>query len=177
MEHSVVLEEYCPLAGVFALVVRRNADVMKSRITTATIDANPKGVSMFQSKNYCDYIMTTNNEDAIRIDNTSRCYLICQSSAKFRGDAVFFGNFRKDIVTNDAALRVIAEYLMSFNVSEVITTGNFQKHMPQTEIMNEVIEFNMDYVERFLRERIGLRWKIHNDNKIKTDDLFMSWRN
>jgi len=152
-----------------------NAEVLKARITTETINANPKGVNMFTSKNYCDYVMTTNNDDAVRIDNASRRYLICQSSAKFRGDAVYFGNLRNDIVKNDAALRVIADYLMNFNVSEVIPTGNFQKHIPHTDIMDEVIEFNMDYVERFLREYTKLRFRI-KDDKIKTDDIFISWR-
>ena len=154
---------------------KSNAEVMKARITTETVNANPKGVNMFTSKNYCDYIMTTNNDDAMSINNHSRRYLICQSSAKYRRDGVFFGNLRNDIVKNDTALRVIAEYLMNFNVAEVIPTGNFQNHMPQTDIMNEVIEFSMDYVERFLRECNDIRFKIA-DNKIKTDDIFTSWR-
>jgi hypothetical protein len=153
-----------------------NAEVLKARITTETVNANPKNINMFISKNYCDYIMTTNNDDAVNINNESRRYLICQSSAKYRGDAVFFGNFRNDIVENDAALRVIAEYLMSFNVAEVIPTGNFKTHMPQTDIMKEVIEFNMDYIERFLREYTDIRFKVDHNNKLKTDDIFISWR-
>lgn len=153
--------------------MRGNSEVLKARITTDTINANPKGVNMFTEANYCDYLMTTNNDDAVSINDASRRYLICQSSCKYRGNDSFFVPFANAIVKNDRALRVIAEYLMNFNISEVIPTGNFQKHIPNTEIMKEVKESNMDYVERFMREKYE---SIVKFDGIPIDGLFSMWR-
>jgi hypothetical protein len=34
----------------------------------------------------------------------------------------------------------------------------------------------MDYIERFLREYTDIRFKVDVANKLKTDDIFISWR-
>jgi hypothetical protein len=56
----------------------------------------------------------------------------------------------KEIVDNPKALRVIAEYLKTFDVSKVIPSGNFQDHIPQTEIMKTVKENNKDKILLFI---------------------------
>jgi len=51
-----------------------NADILKARITTDTLMVNPKGIQEFEIDNYCDYLMITNNHNAVNIHDKSRRY-------------------------------------------------------------------------------------------------------
>jgi len=105
---------------------------------------NPKGIQEFEIDNFCDYLMTTNNHNAVNIHDKSRRYLFVETSSYYRENCEFFNAFSKDIVENKQALRVIYDYLMKFDVKAIIPTGNFQNHKPITEIQKTIIRDNRD---------------------------------
>ena len=142
-----------------------NADILKARITTDTLMVNPKGIQEFKIDNHCDYIMTTNNANAVNIHDKSRRFLLVETTSYYSRNSEFFNKFSNDIVENPKALRVIYEYLMKFNVKKVIPSGNFQNHIPETEIQRVVIQSNKDKILCFL-EDLASTCQIDDDEKV-----------
>ena len=131
-----------------------NSDILKARITTDKIIVNPKGIQEFQISNYCDYIMTTNNNNAVNLHDKSRRYLYVETTSYYSRNSEFFNSFSNDIVDNEGSLRVIYEYLKKFDVKEIIPSGNFQNHIPETEIQKEIIKNNRDKILYFLEDYV-----------------------
>jgi len=158
-----------------------NADILKARITTDTLIINPKGIQEFQIDNYCDYIMTTNNHNAVNIQDKSRRFLLVETTSYYSRNSDFFNSFSADIVDNKNALRVIYEYLMKYDIKSVIPSGNFQNHIPMTEIQQTIIKDNKDKIELFLRDLVEKdEFKtIETDEelKIKNGIIFSFWCN
>jgi len=156
-----------------------NADILKARITTPTLIINPKGIQEFQVDNYCDYIMTTNNYNVINIHDKSRRFAIFETTSFYSKNTEFFNSFSEEIVDNNKALRVIYEYLMNFDVNEVIKSGNFQNHIPITETKLGLIKYNRDKIEVFLRDLVNDIRFITDDEteerKFKNLELFNEW--
>jgi len=150
-----------------------NSDKLKARVTTDTITVNPKKIQPFTINNYCDYLMTTNNHNAVNINDDSRRYLFCESNRCYTRNTQFFVPFSNEIVDNPKALRVIAEYLRTFDVSKVISSGNFQDHIPKTEIMTTVKEYNQDKLLLFIIE--GLLDQLNENDFIESDKMFSWW--
>lgn len=157
-----------------------NSDILKSRITTNTLKINPKGIQEFMIENYCDYIMTTNNNNAVNLHDKSRRYLYIETTSYYSQNDTFFNSFSNEIVENKEALRVIFEYLKKFNIKDVIPSGNFQKHIPETEIQKTIIDNNRDKILIFLDDFIFdyLNDELNEDKttlKINNNDLFYYW--
>ena len=116
---------------------------------------NPKGIQEFKIDNYCDYIMTTNNANAVNLHDKSRRYLYTETTSYYSRNSEFFNTFSDEIVDNVKALRVIYEYLLKFDITAVIPSGNFQNHIPETEIQKEIVKNNRDKVLYFLEDYVG----------------------
>lgn len=158
-----------------------NSEVLKSRITTDTLLVNPKGIQEFTIDNYCDYLMTTNNHNAVNIHDKSRRYLFVETTSYYSRNSEFFNSFSNDIVDNKKSLRIIYEYLLKFDIKKIIPTGNFQNHIPLTEIQKTIIKDNRNKIELFLREladRDEYLFETETDEiKIKNNVFFSMWCN
>ena len=165
-----------------------NSETLKSRITTSTLQINPKGIQGFEIDNFCDYLMTTNNANAVDLKDKSRRYLYVETTSYYSRNSEFFNSFSEDIVDNKNALRNIYEYLMKFDIKTVVPTGNFQNHIPITEIQKQVIKNNRDKILYFLEDLVNeylndkddtedfeVVVKKENDIKIKNHELFSKW--
>jgi hypothetical protein len=151
-----------------------NAGILKSRITTDTLMVNPKGIQEFKIDNHCDYIMTTNNANAVNIHDKSRRFLLVDTTSYYSRNSEVFNKFSNDMVENPKALRVIYEYLLKFDVKSIVPSGNFQNHIPETEIQKVVIQSNKDKIICFL-EDLASTCQIDDDEKeqdIKEIKLF-----
>jgi len=158
-----------------------NSEILKARITTDTLLVNPKGIQEFTIDNYCDYLMTTNNHNAVNIHDKSRRYLFVETTSYYSRNSEFFNSFSNDIVENKQALRVIYEYLMKFDIKSIIPTGNFQNHIPMTEIQETIIRDNRDKIELFLRDFVNRDEYINvnefDEEKFKNSLFFTMWCN
>ena len=151
-----------------------NSERLKSRITTDVVLVNPKGITPYEIQNRCDYLMTTNNDNCVKVDEGSRRYLLIKSSPYYKGNNDFFNDFYKNIINNKRALRAIYEYLINFNVSLIVPSLNFQdnRYLPITEYQKQVIKNNKDRILLFL-EDLTLKNK-HIEKKKYTNQAFFS---
>ena len=130
-----------------------NSDILKSRITEPTISVNPKGIQSFDIDNICDYEMTTNNFNVIKItDDSHQRFFQVECTNYYKGNQDFFNDYIKNIEENPIAIRQIYEGLLKFNIKSIIPSGNFQIDKPNTLIEEEVKEQNRDKILLFLED-------------------------
>ena len=160
-----------------------NSETLKARITTDKLLINPKGIQEFKIDNFCDYIMTTNNANAVNLHDKSRRYLYVETTSYYSRNSEFFNKLSIDIVENPKALRIIYEYLKTFDIKSIIPSGNFQNHIPETEIQKVIIKNNRDKILWFLEDYINdyindpLNKEETTEIKIKNSELFSKWNN
>jgi len=160
-----------------------NSETLKARITTDKLLINPKGIQEFKIDNFCDYIMTTNNANAVNLHDKSRRYLYVETTSFYSRNSEFFNKLSIDIVENPKALRIIYEYLKTFDIKSIIPSGNFQNHIPETEIQKVIIKNNRDKILWFLEDYINdyindpLNKEETTEIKIKNSELFSKWNN
>ena len=159
-----------------------NSEVLKTRITEDKLYINPKGVQAYEIDNYCDYDMTTNNVNVIKINDTStRRWFQHECTSYYLGNIEFFNDYRKNILNNTNALRQIYEGLMAYDWKDVIKSGNFQdvNFKPDTIITKTVKECNRDKIIWFFKDLTEEKEDIDDDgnNEIKlyNKSLFNKW--
>ena len=156
-----------------------NSDTLKTRITEKELSINPKGIQAFTIDNLCDYDMTTNNFNVVKLsDDSFRRFLQIETTSYYRGNTAFFNEYQKNIVENPIALRQIYEGLMKFDISKIIPSGNFQTDKPTTDIEKEVKKQNRDKFIWFFEDILrGSYCKNKEEVKFTNDDLFKIWNN
>lgn len=153
-----------------------NSDRLKARITTDTINVNPKGINQYVIDNRCDYLMTTNNDGCVKVDEGARRYVLIKSSTYYKGNVDFFEKFYKNIVDNKEALRVIYEYIINFDVASIVPSLNFQdvRYMPKTEYHKQEISKNKDRILLFI-EDLTLKNLSGDKKKYSNQSFFNEW--
>ena len=159
---------------------KNNFDKLKDKITCPNLTLRPLYVQAFTVKNYNDYDWTSNNINCLKLTKNNRRFFAVETTTYYLGNKDFFKSFYDEIVNCPRALRVIAEYLLTFDVKTVVPSGNFQLDMPKTELMMEMIEHNKDYIVRFLEDgdtykNTTLISENHTDKFISTKDVFRYW--
>lgn len=153
-----------------------NSEVLKTRITEDKLHINPKGLQAYEIDNYCDYDMTTNNVNVIKITDASiRRWFQHECTLYYLGDIEFFNDYRKNILNNTNAIRQIYDGLMTYDWKNVIKSGNFQdvNYKPITEITKTVKECNRDKIVWFYKYLMNVN---ENDEmKLSNKNLFFKW--
>lgn len=157
-----------------------NSEVLKTRITEDKLHINPKNIQSYEINNYCDYDMTTNNINVVKItDNSVRRWFQTTTTNYYLGNIEFFNYYRKNILNNKNALRQIYDGLMSYDWNDVVKSGNFQDadYKPETDIIKIVKECNRDKLIWFFKYVVS-DW-VENDEaeniKVYNSDLFRLW--
>ena len=158
-----------------------NSEVLKTRITENKLHINPKGVQAYEIDNYCDYDMTTNNVNVVKItDASTRRWFQHECSSHYLGDVKFFNDYRKNILDNTNALRQIYDGLMAYDWKDLIKSGNFQdvNHKPDTYITKQVKECNRDKLTYFYKYIVD-DYTCDESTTVKfhKSDLFKIWLN
>ena len=159
----------------------KNSDILKTRITANVLSINPKGIQAYDIENLCDYDMTTNNTNVVKItDDSTRRWFQLETSNHYLGNVEFFNDFKDNIFNNDKALRQIYEGLINFNWKDVVKSGNFQDstYKPITDITKMVKESNRDKMIWFFKDLIN---DYTTEDEITTlhftnKELFKFWR-
>jgi hypothetical protein len=160
-----------------------NADALKARATENKLSINPKGVQAFTIDNFCDYDMTTNNHNVVKIDdNSTRRYFQVETTTYYAGNIDFFNDYIINIECNPVALRQIYNGLMNFDWKAIVPSENFQdiRYKPTTSITAEVKEQNRDkiivFLESFIRPIINAKYG-KETYKIPNTELFNKYKN
>ena len=157
-----------------------NSDVLKTRITEDTLNINPKGVQAYEIDNLCDYDMTTNNYNVVKItDDSIRRWFQTRITNHYIGNDEFFNYYYKNIANNTDALHDIYTGLMNYDWNAVIPSGNFQNKntKPPTQISKDVKSGNRDKLIWFFKDLTEEKENDDTGNEIKltNKELFQLW--
>ena len=135
-----------------------NSEVLKTRITESKLYINPKGIQAYEIDNLCDYDMTTNNINVVKItDDSERRWFQTEITNYYVDNIKFFVDFNDNILSNDNAIRQIYEGLIKYDWKGVVKTCNFQdkNFKPITQITKRVKECNRDKLIYFFKDTIN----------------------
>ena len=168
----------------------QNADDLKARASEKVLYVNPKGLKGFYIDNFCDYDMTTNNINVVKLtDDSTRRFFQVETTSYYKGNIAFFNDYKKNIECNGEALKQIYDGLMAFDWKAIVPSENFQdpQYKPITKITDEIKEQNRDkqimFLEYFIRPFIsydGDKVVFRNDKtkiKISNTDFYDKYKN
>jgi len=158
-----------------------NSEILKTRATEPTINVNPKGIQPYEIDNMCDYDMTTNNYNVVKItDDSTRRFLQIETTSYYRNNYEFFNDYIENIENNPIALRQIYEGLINFDYKAIVPSLNFQdiRYKPASIVNEDVKSSNRDKFILFLEDWIrDMKNANSNDTMTyKNDTLFNMYK-
>ena len=158
-----------------------NSEILKTRATEPTINVNPKGIQPYEIDNMCDYDMTTNNYNVVKItDDSTRRFLQIETTSYYRNNYEFFNDYIENIENNPIALRQIYEGLINFDYKAIVPSLNFQdiRYKPASIVNEDVKSSNRDkfilFLEDWVRDMKSANSK--NTMEYKNDTLFNMYK-
>jgi Family of unknown function (DUF5906) len=154
-----------------------NSERLKTRITDTTVHINPKNIQSYSLDNLCDYEMTTNNYNVVKItDDSHRRFLQVETTPFYKGNSQFWMDYHKNVVGNPNAIKQIFDGLRAFDVDAIVRDANFQGCKPTTSIERDIKCCNRDNTLLFVDEEVH---KNEYDRKevvkFSNDELFVKW--
>jgi len=162
---------------------------IKDMITTETTTVERKGIQPRQQGDFRKFMMTTNQDYALPVEDTDRRFAIMDTTNYYRNNTAFFDNYYKNILNNPIAMRKWFQYLQLREVDGIDWRGS----RPITDAFLEMRENSLAIEVQFIRDFIQneayfknkesdvynvpskvlyseyLNWL--NDNNIKIDDI------
>ena len=154
-----------------------NSELLKTRATEPFLQVNPKGVQAYQINNFCDYDMTTNNQNVVKLsDDSQRRFFQIETTSHYLNNVAFFKDYVDNIENNPIALRQIYNGLVNFDYKSIVPSLNFQDplYKPKTTVEAHVKEQNRDKIILFLEDWVKdkINAKSTNDMKYKNAIFF-----
>ena len=123
---------------------------LKSAINSPTNEVHNKGHKPYTITNVRHYMATTNIPDAITVKEGSRRYMLTYVSEELKGNVEYFNNLYK-LIENKSVQYSFYRFLMERHVPRKFT----EKHIPNTELMEEANILSKTAIEEFAEDFIG----------------------
>lgn len=117
---------------------------LKSMITEDTVLLEKKGIDSIMVKSCSNYVFLSNMDDAVRVENGDRRYVVVESSDERKGDFEYFANLAK-ITDNQEAMNHYFTYLLKKDLSKF----NPRK-IPDTQTKRDMQTFTATPYELFI---------------------------
>jgi len=151
---------------------KADSDCIKNLITAKNLNFEKKGLDMIQIKNLARYIILSNNDLPVKIEDTDRRFVLFETSNKYKGsiDTEYFETLA-EALNNKHKMKVFYDELMN----KVITT-NFNKDRPITEQYKLLKELTgKDTIESFFDHYIDDGNAVSERKITKWYELFEIW--
>jgi putative DNA primase/helicase len=125
------LEEACARAN------HAKSGELKALITSDIISVNPKGVKEYTVPNIARIIMTTNEANPIKLDETDRRFVICRPSNRLHAKGIAWWSKVYETIHTPAFLSTIGRYLANLDL-----TDWSPRDIPMTTIKKDLLELS-----------------------------------
>ena len=122
-----------------------NSDALKSIITDYKININQKNEPERLAENVANFIMVSNNNIPIKIENSDRRYLVTTTSDDHLKDYKYFDNLFAQF--NEQFYENLFTFFMTLDISNT----NLRR-IPETEAKETIVQASMSSYEMFVRE-------------------------
>ena len=154
-----------------------NTDLFKTRITDDKREVELKLKDTIQIRNYCSYILNTNNLNSVNAGDKDRrfCVLDCNNSRIT--DKMYFKKYERTVNKNPEAIRCIFEYLKTYDIQKIVPDYIFSDARPKTEMYKDLVECNREKEWDFLENLVIQNRNKDDKFKITTDKLWFEYKN
>ena len=125
-----------------------NADSLKAKITSKTINVNKKMVAQYKTRDYSRYVFTSNNRNPMPIKQGNRRFAVFDTNPVKRGDTEYFKNLVKHLSDNDVKW---AFYQYLKNMKNTFKNPiDFQTNIPITKAYKDIRLLNAPLYHKWL---------------------------
>jgi len=146
---------------VFVLIDEISGDDMralmsrlKDRITSSTININPKCRKQYSVCNMSNFVRTTNSLNPLTIEPEERRFVVFGCNSSKKGNTAYFNELGKHLERDDVA-RAFFQYLR--DRVDVASFTPFQAHRPQTEAYVAMQQRSIPLFYKFLSAEIDAK--------------------
>lgn len=135
-------------------MTKKYADRLKDLITRSEIEVESKGVNTEVVPNFANYVLTTNNIDALKIDSGDRRMFVLTLSDEKRGNTEYFRDLGDAIEDDDVVREFLAWLDETYPISEWDPRTLPMTRAKMEMMLNEaplVIQFIIDNKHLFMR--------------------------
>lgn len=168
---------------------KQSMEVLKDRITSESMEVEPKGRDAFELPNYCRYLFTSNNPHALHLDADDRRFCVIRTSDAVKQDADYFSKLRAWFTEEDnKGCRIWLNHLLKFDPAKYGLSRTDLYNPPMTEWKQEQISMSRDAAEDFFFDIIKngritglsvdkmsskppIKWPLYEDLMIKQEDF------
>jgi hypothetical protein len=128
---------------------RKNADKLKTLITQTSHTVNEKNVKKFSIESYPHFIMTTNNQSPVKLDETSRRFFISRvSSDRLGADHADWWTETHNLLNDESTIAAVWKYLSEHDCSlpAVVLKTSYFKDLQEAD-SDTVISWVKDSVK------------------------------
>jgi len=154
---------FVKLEEAVGAINRQNEAEFKSRITSATMTVNPKGVAPITMPNCVRYFLTTNDASPIKLDEQERRFVVIPCGGSKIGDMDFWFKIRASLFTPEG-FRAIGDWLAAQPY------GVFPRVLPKSSLAQGIIDNEKTSEQRFLESD---EW---DGQKISAHELYAMYR-
>jgi hypothetical protein len=123
-------------------------DKLKGLITEPTIDIEPKGVDPYNVDNYINFMMLTNNEFSVRIEQGDRRYVALKVSDKFKGNHKYWNHMYNNVFTEEVGQHFFKFLYDMDDDDERLTSIDI---IPETELRSRIQSYSISSLESYIR--------------------------
>ena len=128
------------------LINKQNGETMKSLITQSTQVFQDKGAKSITLDCFYNFVMTTNAEVPVPLEQTDRRYVLCRASSEKRGDFAYWNEVHK-VLEKPETRSAYMDYLLKKDLT------NFDpKIIPRTEYYEEVKQSFSPYHAKWFQD-------------------------
>ena len=123
---------------------------LKALVTADSLDINPKGVKAYSVPNVARIMMTTNEPDPVKLEESDRRFVIIRPSDRLHARGLTWWMSIQDQLTSQAFLHTVGRYLETVDLA-----GWNPRVMPMTETKAELMELSKPPEQLFLEDYIS----------------------
>jgi len=137
-------------------------EVIKDAISRETVITEPKGIDAFESTDYINYIMTTNNISAVDVPSDDSRFMPIAVNNCLIGNIDYFKELRADMDNNDV-MGSFYDDLMKRD----LTGWNACTYRPMTDLKKDMVELSISPYQEFINWLyIELSTEFNDNNNI-----------
>jgi phage/plasmid-associated DNA primase len=163
---------------------RSSFDKLKSIITDPVIEIEPKGLNSYEAKNIGNYVIVSNHDDSVVIEDSDRRYQVLSCSDVYLNNTEYFGRVRKILQLDDDTVKDAANsfytYLMQYkdkvNLFQIIDSPMRQEMKNRS--LPSTVRYIKEYIEtmNILKNEDADKWQyLSNIKAVLLYQKYVEW--
>jgi Family of unknown function (DUF5906) len=137
----------------------KNRDKIKNMITETDFVVDEKCKNTYMGKNWSRYLITTNNVNALHIEQSDRRFVMFECSKKFVGNTEYFVEVRKEINDLGCCLALF-NFLMARKI-----THNLRTDRPKTDVYKMIQSNSTSPIILWLKYHCDEQIELHRESE------------